>query len=158
MLREYAFHTVDAFTQVRFGGNPLAVFPDARGLDTATMQSLAAEMNYSEATFVFPPVNPANTAQARIFNRTAELPFAGHPNVGTANFLSRLASQPDPSFDLRNWPASSRSVLRAEAIARSTRLGCYSVSESCRSRRSPRASHRQECDPYPCPHARLGRA
>ena len=61
LLREYAFHTVDVFTQIRFGGNPLAVFPDARGLDTATMQSLAAEMNYSETTFVFPPENSANT-------------------------------------------------------------------------------------------------
>lgn len=104
MLREYAFHTVDVFTRVRFGGNPLAVFPDARGLDAATMQSLAAEMNYSETTFVFPPENSANTARVRIFNRTAELPFAGHPNVGTANVLSRLG-------------VATGSVLRFEELA-----------------------------------------
>jgi trans-2,3-dihydro-3-hydroxyanthranilate isomerase len=89
-LREYAFHTVDVFTRSRFGGNPLAVFPDARGLDTATMQLLAAEMNYSETTFVLPPDDPAHTARVRIFNRTAEMPFAGHPNVGTAFVLARL--------------------------------------------------------------------
>jgi trans-2,3-dihydro-3-hydroxyanthranilate isomerase len=89
-LREYAFHTVDVFTQSRFGGNPLAVFPDARGLDDTTMQLLAAEMNYSETTFVLPPDNPAHTARVRIFNRVAEMPFAGHPNVGTAFVLARL--------------------------------------------------------------------
>ncbi|ANW00169.1 PhzF family phenazine biosynthesis protein [Bradyrhizobium icense] len=89
-MREYAFHTVDVFTQSRFGGNPLAVFPDARGLDATTMQLLAAEMNYSETTFVLPPDNPAHTARVRIFNRVAEMPFAGHPNVGTAFVLARL--------------------------------------------------------------------
>lgn len=104
VLREYAFHTVDVFTEVRFGGNPLAVFTDARGLDTAAMQSLAAEINYSETTFVLPPENPANTAKVRIFNRTTELPFAGHPNVGTANVLSRLG-------------LATGSVLRFEELA-----------------------------------------
>lgn len=67
----YAFSTVDVFTGRRFGGNPLAVFPDARGLDHAAMQALAAEMNYSETTFVLPPGDPSNTARVRIFNRTA---------------------------------------------------------------------------------------
>lgn len=89
-MPDYAFHTADVFTRRRFGGNPLAVFPDARGLDTATMQLLAAEMNYSETTFVLPPRDPSNTACVRIFNRTAEMPFAGHPNVGTAFVLARL--------------------------------------------------------------------
>lgn len=68
----------------------MAVFPDATGLDAATMQALAAELNYSETTFVLPPKDPANTAQVRIFNRAAEMPFAGHPNVGTAYALARL--------------------------------------------------------------------
>lgn len=84
----YEYLTLDVFTNRRFGGNPLAVFPDAAGLDTATMQALAAELNYSETTFVLPPEDPANTARVRIFNRTAEMPFAGHPNVGTAFALA----------------------------------------------------------------------
>src|SRR5690348_1452383 len=86
----FSFVTVDVFTDRRFGGNPLAVFPDARGLSDQQMQSLAAEFNYSEATFVLPPADPANTARVRIFNRTAEMPFAGHPNVGTGYVLANL--------------------------------------------------------------------
>ena len=89
-MPSYDYLTVDVFTSARFGGNPLAVFPDARGIDDATMQALAAELNYSETTFVLPPEDPANTARVRIFNRTAEMPFAGHPNVGTAFALARL--------------------------------------------------------------------
>jgi trans-2,3-dihydro-3-hydroxyanthranilate isomerase len=83
-MRTFAFVTVDVFTDRRFGGNPLAVFPDARGMTDAEMQSLAAEFNLSETTFVLPPADPANTARVRIFNRKSEMPFAGHPNVGTA--------------------------------------------------------------------------
>jgi trans-2,3-dihydro-3-hydroxyanthranilate isomerase len=85
----YRFVTVDVFTDRRFGGNPLAVFPDARGLSDADMQALAAEFNLSETTFVLPPEAPANTARVRIFNRTAEMPFAGHPNVGTGWVLAQ---------------------------------------------------------------------
>ena len=79
----YQFLTLDVFTTDRFAGNPLAVFPDAAGMSDAQMQSLAAEFNLSETTFVLPPANPAHTARVRIFHRTAEMPFAGHPNVGT---------------------------------------------------------------------------
>jgi trans-2,3-dihydro-3-hydroxyanthranilate isomerase len=82
-MRAYEFLTVDVFTDRRFGGNPLAVFPDARGLSDTEMQALAAELNLSETTFVLPPADPAHTARVRIFNRTHEMPFAGHPNVGT---------------------------------------------------------------------------
>ena len=88
-MRTYSFVTVDVFTTTRFGGNPLAVFPDARGMSDAEMQSLAAEFNLSETTFVLPPEDPANTARVRIFTRTREMPFAGHPNVGTAYVLAR---------------------------------------------------------------------
>ena len=87
-MKTYEFVTVDVFTDRRFGGNPLAVFPDARGLSDADMQSLAAEFNLSETTFVLSPDDPANTARVRIFNRTAEMPFAGHPNVGTGWVLA----------------------------------------------------------------------
>ena len=88
-MRRFAFETVDVFTDRRFGGNQLAVFTDARGLSDAEMQSLAAEFNLSETTFVLPPEDPAHTARVRIFNRTYEMPFAGHPNVGTACVLAR---------------------------------------------------------------------
>ncbi len=84
----YRFHTVDVFTEVRFGGNPLAVLPDARGLSDAQMQQIAAEFGYSESAFVLPPANPSNTRRVRIFTPRCELPFAGHPNVGTAFVLA----------------------------------------------------------------------
>lgn len=89
-MRSYAFVTVDVFTERRFGGNPLAVFPDARGLTDGKMQSLAAEFNLSETTFVLPAEDPANTARVRIFNRRHEMPFAGHPNVGTGWVMAEL--------------------------------------------------------------------
>ena len=88
-MPSFSYETVDVFTDKPFGGNPLAVFTDARGLSDAQMQALAAEMNYSETTFVLPPEDPANDARVRIFHRTAEMPFAGHPNVGTACVLAR---------------------------------------------------------------------
>lgn len=84
----YRFETLDVFTDVRFGGNPLAVFPDAAGLDAVQMQAFAREFNLSETTFVLPPEDSANTARVRIFTPQAELPFAGHPNVGTAWVLA----------------------------------------------------------------------
>jgi trans-2,3-dihydro-3-hydroxyanthranilate isomerase len=83
-LPHFKFHTVDVFTDRRFGGNQLAVVTGAEGIDDATMQSLAAEFNFSETTFVLPPGDGANSARVRIFNRTAEMAFAGHPMVGTA--------------------------------------------------------------------------
>jgi trans-2,3-dihydro-3-hydroxyanthranilate isomerase len=81
--------TVDVFTDTCFGGNPLAVIADARGVDEALLQKIAAEFNYSETTFVFPPDDPAHTARVRIFTPTDEVPFAGHPNVGTGFVLGR---------------------------------------------------------------------
>ncbi len=82
------FATADVFTAQPFGGNPLAVILDARGLTGEQMQSIAAEFNLAETTFVLPPENPAHTAQVRIFTPRAELPFAGHPNIGTAFVLA----------------------------------------------------------------------
>ena len=90
----YRFLTCDVFTARRFGGNQLAVLPDAGGLDTAAMQRLAAEFNYSETTFVLPPSDPANLARVRIFTPRSEMPFAGHPTVGTALALAWLGRTP----------------------------------------------------------------
>lgn len=86
MPREFV--TVDVFTDHRFGGNPLAVVLHGEGLTTAQMQSIAGEFNLSETTFVLPPQDAAHTAAVRIFTPKAELPFAGHPNVGTAFVLA----------------------------------------------------------------------
>lgn len=83
------FVTVDVFTEHRFGGNPLAVIPDAAGLNTAQMQAIANEFNLSETTFVLPPKDPAHTAEVRIFTPKFEMQFAGHPNVGTGFVVGR---------------------------------------------------------------------
>ncbi|HEX3301768.1 MAG TPA: PhzF family phenazine biosynthesis protein [Thermomicrobiales bacterium] len=91
-MTSIGYVTVDVFTSSRFGGNPLAVIPDARGLSDDAMAAIAREFNYSETTFVLPPADPANTARVRIFTPTSELPFAGHPNVGTGYVLGRLGS------------------------------------------------------------------
>jgi trans-2,3-dihydro-3-hydroxyanthranilate isomerase len=83
------FETVDVFTAEQFCGNPLAVVLNAEGLSTALMQAIAAEFNYAETTFVLPPQDFAHTAAVRIFTPKGEMPFAGHPNVGTAFVLAR---------------------------------------------------------------------
>ena len=90
----YRYYTADVFTDRPFGGNPLAVFPDARGLSTRQMQTIAAEFNYSESTFVFPPQDARHTRQVRIFTPSVEMPFAGHPTVGTAHVLAASGEIP----------------------------------------------------------------
>jgi len=92
MQRRYI--TVDVFTDRAFGGNPLAVVLDAGGLSTAQMQAIASEFNYAETTFVLPPRDAAHDAQVRIFTVNKEIPFAGHPNVGTAFVLATQATKP----------------------------------------------------------------
>jgi trans-2,3-dihydro-3-hydroxyanthranilate isomerase len=87
MRRRYV--TIDVFTERVFGGNPLAVVLDAQGLTSLQMQSIANEFNYSETTFVLPPAQLGNTAHVRLFTARTEVPFAGHPNIGTAVVLAR---------------------------------------------------------------------
>jgi trans-2,3-dihydro-3-hydroxyanthranilate isomerase len=87
MQRRYV--TVDVFTDRLFGGNPLAVVLDAQGLNSAQMQAIATEFNYAETTFVLAPQMPEHSAQVRIFTPRTEVPFAGHPNVGTAVVFAR---------------------------------------------------------------------
>ncbi|HZS60238.1 MAG TPA: PhzF family phenazine biosynthesis protein [Gemmatimonadaceae bacterium] len=98
---KYRFHTADVFTQKRFGGNPLAVFPDARGLTATQMALLAREFNLSETVFVLPPADPANTRRLHIFTPGRELPFAGHPTVGAAFVLAALGEIPTPTPETR---------------------------------------------------------
>lgn len=90
MKRRYVI--ADVFTDKPFSGNPVAVVLDAGGLTTEQMQLLAVEFGYSETTFVLPPEDVSNTAQIRIFTPSREIPFAGHPNVGTAFVLANQAT------------------------------------------------------------------
>ncbi|WP_207478268.1 PhzF family phenazine biosynthesis protein [Arenibaculum pallidiluteum] len=94
-VRSYV--TADVFTDRRFGGNPLAVFPDGAGLDGALMQSIARELNLSETVFVLPPETSGGTRRLRIFTPAMELPFAGHPTVGTAVLLAEAGAFGDAS-------------------------------------------------------------
>ncbi len=89
-MKTHRFLQVDVFTETPFGGNPLAVFPDAEGLTTEEMQCLAREMNLSETTFVLPPQAPDADFRVRIFTPAKEIPFAGHPVVGTHWVLAHL--------------------------------------------------------------------
>src|SRR5215213_1892017 len=88
-MRRLHYHRVDVFTDRAFGGNPLAVFTNGRGLGAETMQAIAKEFNLSETTFVLPPDDPAHDWRVRIFTPGSELPMAGHPTVGTAFVLAR---------------------------------------------------------------------
>lgn len=94
------FLVYDVFTEDPFGGNQLAVIPDATKLEDDSLQKIAREFNFSESTFVFPPTNPANTARVRIFTPTQEIPFAGHPTIGTAVALADLGRGADLVLEL----------------------------------------------------------
>ncbi len=88
----YQFYTADVFTDRPFGGNQLAVFPEAGELSTRQMQRVAQELNLSETVFVFPPSSPLNTRRLRIFTPGSELPFAGHPTIGSAYILAAIGA------------------------------------------------------------------
>jgi trans-2,3-dihydro-3-hydroxyanthranilate isomerase len=93
-MARYAFYTLDVFTDRIFGGNPLAVFPSGLGLETEQMQAVARELNLSETVFVLPPEEPDHTRRLRIFTPGTELPFAGHPTIGTAHLLAAIGEIP----------------------------------------------------------------
>ena len=86
-MMKLKYYICDVFTNQRFGGNQLAVLPDARGLNDTQMQQIAREFNFSESTFVF-PADEGHTRKVQIFTPTKEVPFAGHPNIGTAFVLA----------------------------------------------------------------------
>jgi trans-2,3-dihydro-3-hydroxyanthranilate isomerase len=95
----FKFHTLDVFTDRKFGGNPLAVVLDADGLTTEQMQVITREFNLSETTFVMKPADASHTAKVRIFFPGGEMPFAGHPTLGTAALLAELRNKPGCSFE-----------------------------------------------------------
>ena len=115
--------TFDVFTDTPFGGNPLAVIPDATSLPEAALQRIAAEFNYSETTFVYPPDDPAHTARVRIFTPTMEVPFAGHPTIGTAVALARLGHGPDMVLELGVGPITTHATASEARFTTSARLG-----------------------------------
>ena len=111
MIRRKYF-TLDVFTDTRFAGNPLAVVQDGQGLDADAMQLIAREFNLSETVFVLPPADAAHRAQLRIFTPARELPFAGHPTVGTAVLLSVLEPHGPADFVLEEQVGPVRCRVR----------------------------------------------
>ena len=96
--RTFSFRTLNVFTtgpDDPFSGNPLCVFEDARGLSSEEMQALARQLNLSETTFVLPAGDDGATARVRIFTPTYEMPFAGHPTLGTAHVVRSLLGSGD---------------------------------------------------------------
>ncbi len=118
-MKALHYFTVDVFTTTQFGGNPLAVFPDGRGLSTELMQKIAKELNLSETTFMLPPENPGSDCRVRIFTPAAELPMAGHPTIGTAfvlltNKLLQPRNKTQLVFDLGVGPVKVTFSQNAE--------------------------------------------
>ncbi len=118
-MRQLEFVTVDVFTEELFGGNQLAVFLDAAGLDDTTMQRIAREFNLSETAFVLPPTDPRHTRRVRIFTPSMELPFAGHPTIGTAIVLAQAqalgeAASCDMTLEEAIGPVSVRVTRRED--------------------------------------------
>ena len=101
---------LDVFTDTPFGGNPLAVIPDATGLPEAELQKIAREFNFSETVFLYPPEEPADTARLRIFTPTMEIPFAGHPTIGAAIALAQQGHGPAMRLALGVGPLTARAT------------------------------------------------
>ena len=111
--RSLKFYQADVFTAQPFGGNPVAIFPEAQGLTDDQLQQIAREMNLSETVFVFPPSDPAAVVRLRIFTPTQEIPFAGHPVVGTMHVLAQLG-----------MIATSEPITR---VVQECNIGCFPV-------------------------------
>ncbi len=100
-MARYRYYTADVFTDTPFGGNQLAVFPDARNIPERRLQDVAREFNFSETTFVYPAETQEGTRRVRIFTPGAELPFAGHPTIGTAHVLAAIGELVSSTSELR---------------------------------------------------------
>ncbi len=112
----------DIFSKNPFGGNQLAVIPDASNLPENDLQRIAREFNFSETTFVYPPQDPANTARVRIFTPTMEVPFAGHPTIGTAVALEDAGNSPEMTLELGIGPIKATAQNGAASFTTSAAL------------------------------------
>ena len=115
-MRRYQFIQADVFTEIVFGGNPVAVFPDAAGLSDDEMQKIAREMNLSETTFVLPPTDSQADVRVRFFTPSAELPFAGHPTIGTHVVLAHLGRYEITGPITRVWQQVNIGTLPVDLI------------------------------------------
>ena len=116
--RTLTFYQADVFTDRPFGGNPVAVVPEAMGLSDRELQQIAREMNLSETVFVFPPTDPAATAKLRIFTPTQEIPFAGHPVLGAFFVLAKLGRLPSKNEATRLLYECNLGSFPLEILAR----------------------------------------
>lgn len=116
-MSDKRFIIADVFTEKQFGGNQLAVFTDGTGLDTETMQNLAREMNYSETTFILPP-EAGSDFRLRIFTPSEELPFAGHPLVGSGYVIvaEKLKARSDPLTSVRIETGVGEIIVNVETM------------------------------------------
>ena len=115
-MRRYRFIQADVFTEVVFGGNPVAVFPNAEGLSDDEMQKIAREMNLSETAFVLPPTDSNADVRVRFFTPAAELPFAGHPTIGTHVVLANLGRYEITGPVTRIWQQVGIGTLPVDLI------------------------------------------
>ena len=123
-VRERPYAIIDVFTQIPFQGNPLAVVLDGEGLTAGAMQAIAAEFNLSETVFVLTPEDAANTASIRIFTPSAELPFAGHPTVGTAVLLAKRAiGEVEQPTDMAIALEEKIGMVRVGVVVKPGRMG-----------------------------------
>jgi trans-2,3-dihydro-3-hydroxyanthranilate isomerase len=113
----HRYRVVDVFTEAPLEGNPLAVFPNASGLDGETMQRIARELSLSETAFIVPPSRPSYAARVRIFTPACELPFAGHPTIGAAFVLKREGMIPEGSSMFRLEEKVGPVTIRIESGA-----------------------------------------
>ncbi|MFO0707775.1 MAG: PhzF family phenazine biosynthesis protein [Nitrospira sp.] len=127
--RSLKFYQADVFTSQPFGGNPVAVFPEADGLSDDELQQIAREMNLSETVFVFPPTDPAAVVRIRIFTPTQELPFAGHPVVGTFYLLAQLNLLPVKDPVTRLMYECNIGLFPVELHAEGDRIGRVVMSQ-----------------------------
>jgi len=117
-MKPVAYEVVDVSTTTPFGGNPLAVIPDARGLQAPLMQRIAAEFGYSETAFVFPAEDTRHTATVRIFTPVVEVLFAGHPNVGTGFVLARGQTVFGQAVGDEMWFEEQAGLVRVSVLRR----------------------------------------
>jgi trans-2,3-dihydro-3-hydroxyanthranilate isomerase len=115
-VRRYRFVQADVFSEVIFGGNPVAVFPEAEGLSSDEMQQIAREMNLSETVFVLPPTDQKADVRLRFFTPSTELPFAGHPTIGTHVVLAQIGHYEIAGPVTRVWQQVGVGTLPVDLI------------------------------------------